>query len=127
MQRHLAIRVIIATQEPTISPRLLDLSSMTIVHGFTSPAWYEALKSHLAAMSGEGETAKRDAQGLLRSIVRLQTGQAFVFSPSAMLGVDDHGTTVGAAARMLKLGTRYVKVLIRNRVTADGGRSVLAT
>ena len=39
LQRHLATRVIIATQEPTISPKLLDLCSMTIVHRFTSPAW----------------------------------------------------------------------------------------
>ena len=126
-QRHVATRVVIATQEPTISPALLDLSSMTIVHRFTSPAWHEALKSHLAAMSGNGKTAKRDAQELFRSIVRLQTGQAFVFAPSAMLGVDDRGTAVGGVARMLKLGTGYVKVVVRNRVTADGGRSVLAT
>lgn len=43
-QRHLATRVIIATQEPTISPALLDLSSMTIVHRFTSPSWLAALR-----------------------------------------------------------------------------------
>ncbi|KAI8654426.1 C2H2-type domain-containing protein [Fusarium sp. Ph1] len=37
LQRHLGVRVIISTQEPTISPRLLDLSTITIIHRFTSP------------------------------------------------------------------------------------------
>lgn len=125
LQRHLATRVIIATQEPTISPSLLDLSSMTIVHRFTSPAWLAALKSHLAAVSSEGEGSKRGAQEIFKQIVDLGAGQALVFSPSAMLGVDDqddHGR-----ARMLKLGIRYIKVLVRKRMTADGGRSILAT
>ncbi|THW04447.1 hypothetical protein D6D24_10537 [Aureobasidium pullulans] len=36
-QRHNACRVVIATQEPTISPKLLDLCSITMVHRFTSP------------------------------------------------------------------------------------------
>ena len=48
-QRHKGARVIIATQEPTISPKLLDLCSMTFVHRFTSPEWLETLKKHLAA------------------------------------------------------------------------------
>lgn len=39
LQRHLAVRIIISTQEPTISPKLLDLCSITIVHRFTSPEW----------------------------------------------------------------------------------------
>lgn len=37
-QRHNATRVIIATQEPTISEKLLDLCSISIVHRFNSPA-----------------------------------------------------------------------------------------
>jgi hypothetical protein len=40
LQRHLGARVIISTQEPTVSPRLLDLCSVTIVHRFTSPGQY---------------------------------------------------------------------------------------
>lgn len=122
-QRHLATRVIIATQEPTISPSLLDLTSMTIVHRFTSPAWLVALKSHLAAVSSEGEASKR--QDILTQIVELGVGQALVFSPSAMLGVDDQDGN--GSPRMQKLGTQYIKVRVRQRMTVDGGKSILAT
>ena len=125
-QRHLATRVIIATQEPTISPALLDLSSMTIVHRFTSPAWYDTLKSHIAAIAGKGEGSKRGVRDDLREqIVELGTGEAFIFSPSAMLGVDDRNGN--RSPRMVKMGTRYIKVRVRNRLTSDGGRSILAT
>lgn len=123
-QRHLGTRVIIATQEPTISPKLLDLTSMTIVHRFTSPAWLTELKSHLAAVSSESETSKRGVQDLFEKIVALDAGEALVFSPSAMLGVDSRDG--GGNPRMLKLGTRYIKVRVRQRITADGGRSILA-
>lgn len=51
VQRHIGARVIISTQEPTISPRLLDLCSVTIVHRFSSPEWLEVLKKHLAGAS----------------------------------------------------------------------------
>lgn len=47
-QRHLGARVLIATQEPTISPELLVLCNVTIVHRFTSPAWYRAIEKHIA-------------------------------------------------------------------------------
>lgn len=123
-QRHLGTRVIIATQEPTISPKLLDLTSMTIVHRFTSPAWLTELKSHLAAVSSESEASKRGVQDLFEKIVALDAGEALVFSPSAMLGVDSRDGS--GSPRMLKLGTRYIKVRVRQRITADGGRSILA-
>ena len=46
-------------------------------------------------------------------------GEALVFSPNAVVGVDGDG-----AAR--KLGSGILKVYVRNRVTEDGGRSVMA-
>lgn len=48
LQRHLGLRVVISTQEPTVSPKLLDLCSITIVHRFTSPDWMKTLRGHLA-------------------------------------------------------------------------------
>lgn len=123
-QRHLATRVIIATQEPTISPALLDLSSMTIVHRFTSPSWLAALKSHLAGVSTEGDGSKRDVTEIFKQIVNLNAGQALLFSPSAMLGVEDGRKT---DLRMKKMGTGHVMIQVRKRLTADGGRSILAT
>jgi hypothetical protein len=47
-QRHKGARIIVATQEPTISPKFLDLCSMTIVHAFDSPDWFKALKVSLS-------------------------------------------------------------------------------
>ncbi len=97
---------------------------MTIVHHFTSPAWHEALKSHLAAVCSKGEASKQGVQDMFERIVGLDTGEAFVFAPSAMLWVDDEGDN--RSARMRKLGSQYIKVQARNRTTADGGRSILA-
>jgi hypothetical protein len=49
LQRHLGARIIISTQEPSLSSALLDLSSVSIVHRFTSPEWLRTLRAHLAA------------------------------------------------------------------------------
>ncbi|RXG42923.1 hypothetical protein VDGE_02139 [Verticillium dahliae] len=110
-QRHLGTRVIISTQEPTISPKLLDLCSVTIVHRFTSPDWLRTLQKHLAGVSSlvpaenEGTEAKKNhgrpgvhpitvrgrdpAAELFSLIVNLCTGQALVFSPSSIIGSKD--------------------------------------
>jgi hypothetical protein len=127
-QRHLATRVIIATQEPTISPKLLDLSSMTIVHRFTSPSWLQALKTHLAGISNNDESSQRDVSEIFKEIVNLEAGQALLFSPSAVLDtVNDQEGDGYINLRPKNLGLRYVKLRVRKRLTADGGRSILAT
>lgn len=111
LQRHLGLRVIISTQEPTISPKLLDLCSVTIVHRFTSPDWLQSLKKHLAGASisllskdpspsngcSNGEYDKNSlvaglnpndfAMKLFSKIVALRRGQALLFCPSAMIDV----------------------------------------
>lgn len=126
-QRHLATRVIIATQEPTISPKLLDLSSMTIVHRFTSPSWLQILKSHLAGISSIEDTSDRDVKEIFKVIVDLEAGQALLFSPSAMLDVKDEPRNEDTLiSRVEKLGLRYVKMRVRKRLTVDGGKSILA-
>ena len=126
-QRHLATRVIIATQEPTISPKLLDLCSMTIVHRFTSPSWLQALKSHLAGVSIFDDDETRDLKTIFKKIVNLEAGEALLFSPSMILSVSEGGTAPGAKVlQTVKLGMGYVQMRVRNRVTADGGRSILA-
>ena len=123
-QRHLATRVIIATQEPTISPKLLDLCSMTIVHRFTSPSWLQTLKNHLAGASVFDDDETRDLKQIFNKIVNLEAGEALLFSPSMMLTVNEgEGGTV---LRTEKLGMGYLKMRVRNRVTADGGRSIMA-
>lgn len=143
LQRHLGTRVVISTQEPTVSPKLLDLCSVTVVHRFTSPAWLEALKKHLAGASaaarlmekleeGGGDGAARPADALyvegggqnaamavFAQIVRLRVGEALLFAPSAVLGLDE-------ASRARKLNQGFLKIRVRKRVTDDGGRSIMA-
>ncbi|KAL8754976.1 MAG: hypothetical protein Q9184_004944 [Pyrenodesmia sp. 2 TL-2023] len=125
LQRHHGIRVVVATQEPTISPRLLDLCSMTIVHRFSSPAWLHVLKEHLAGVSTtDDRDSQRNIKEIFRTIVNLEAGQALLFSTSALLDSVEAGpTAAGRLPRMPKLGLRYVKMRVRQRLTADGGKS----
>lgn len=78
LQRHLGARVVISTQEPTVSPRLLDLCSVTMVHRFTSPEWLRALRRHLAGVE--------EATGML---ARAAGGPGSGSSASSDSGVDD--------------------------------------
>jgi hypothetical protein len=131
LQRHLGARVIISTQEPTISPRLLDLCSVTIVHRFTSPNWLSTLKKHLAAAASdsfEDDMERRAdkqayAAAMLKEIVELGVGEALLFSPSAMVGLetDNQGGMV-----VRKLRAEYLRIQIRTRMTIDGGKSIMA-
>lgn len=137
-QRHTGTRVMISTQEPTLDPKLLDLANATFVHRFLSPAWYQVLKKHLAgahaasraAASSSTESNPDGSSGnsLFDTIVRLRTGEALVFSPTAYLSVEDRGVDGDGedtkAAR--PLGDGVAKMRVRRRVTADGGRSITA-
>lgn len=142
-QRHLATRVVISTQEPTISPKLLDLSTMTIVHRFTSPEWFKTLQDHLAGvsmLSNANSTqvdTKRNIARIFAEIVGLQIGESLLFSPAAMLNgivaVEDAGVNntrremmPGKEVLPEKLGTEWVKMRVRKRLTEDGGRSIMA-
>lgn len=94
LQRHLGARVVISTQEPTISPKLLDLCSVTIAHRFTSPCWLETLRRHLAAATIDPQNHTNDAHtndahtddALFSRIVTLRQGEALLFCPSAVVG-----------------------------------------
>ncbi|KAJ5887337.1 hypothetical protein N7504_011384 [Penicillium tannophilum] len=116
-QRHLGVRIIISTQEPTISPRLIDLCSLTIIHRFTSPEWYKTIKQHLPINTARtGEPCERVEDGF-HQIARLRTGEAIVFASSAHL-VGEDGTVINTSHETFKMR-------IRNRVTWDGGRTIM--
>jgi hypothetical protein len=176
LQRHLGARILISTQEPTISPKLLDLCSVTVVHRFTSPDWLSALRKHLAGLSSSSKLlqqaqdlaairatsssgitsngitksivgikgisldSENPALELFAKIVSLRVGEALVFSPSAIIGVDKVAldsslksigvnsiSLDGASSNVHRLGNGVLKVRIRSRVTADGGRSIMAS
>ncbi|OKL62235.1 hypothetical protein UA08_02344 [Talaromyces atroroseus] len=138
LQRHLGARIFISTQEPTISSDLLSLCSITIVHKFSSPAWLRVLEGHVAAAAlgaQPGGKAPNKAEGgslapeisskysFINQIVNLSVGEALLFAPGAIListGEDSR------PQRRCKLGAGYMVVKIRERLTEDGGRSVLA-
>ncbi|KAH7079616.1 hypothetical protein FB567DRAFT_125993 [Paraphoma chrysanthemicola] len=111
LQRHKGARVVISTQEPTVSTDLIALCAVTVVHRFTSPAWYLALKRHINAMDDDKDT--------MRQIEGLDTGEALVYSPNAVLEKHFDGSLVKATGRLMRLS-------IRKRITRDGGESIMA-
>ncbi|KAH9898708.1 hypothetical protein F4778DRAFT_742651 [Xylariomycetidae sp. FL2044] len=124
-QRHTGTRVVIATQEPTLAPELIDLANVTFVHRFLSPKWYQTLERHLAG-------ANREVDGtLFETIVSLRTGEALLFCPTALLDVcPAQDATALIDLDLLgarPMGSGYIKLQVRKRLTTDGGRSIMAT
>ncbi|KAI1153844.1 hypothetical protein F4825DRAFT_460785 [Nemania diffusa] len=152
-QRHLGARIVISTQEPTISPKLLDLCNVTIVHRFSSPDWLSVLAKHLAGMTkfssvtsivgndelDDGEANDDGLHGIAISsdnpisdlfshIVELRTGEALVFAPSALVSLQRQTISgQGNKAAPKKLAHHVLRVVMRARITADGGRSIMAS
>ncbi|KAH7101569.1 hypothetical protein BKA62DRAFT_770583 [Auriculariales sp. MPI-PUGE-AT-0066] len=109
-QRHLATRVVIATQEPTVvPPTVLDLASFVMCHRFSSPAWCQHLARHVSAGRDEW----------FEEVMKLDTGEALVFSPASLTGVDERGNVT-------PLGRDNMRLRIRPRLTGDGGASIMA-
>ncbi|SPO05446.1 uncharacterized protein DNG_08133 [Cephalotrichum gorgonifer] len=134
LQRHLGLRVVISTQEPTVSPKLLDLCSVTIVHRFSSPAWMKALRDHLAGGVEERRSGKKagvEVADHFDRIVKLRVGEALMFAPNAAvsLAVEKGAGASGGVAdmRVRRLGHEVLKILIRERITTDGGGTIMAT
>jgi len=126
-QRHNAARVIIATQEPTISEKLLDLCSVSIVHRFNSPAWFTAICGHLCGASNltsekdEEKTAAKKEE-LFKQILALQTGESLVFSPTSWArgGALPGG---GDAVEPARLGSGALRMKTRERKGDDSGKT----
>ncbi|KAF3045934.1 hypothetical protein E8E12_008033 [Didymella heteroderae] len=110
LQRHQGVRVVISTQEPTIATELIALCSVIIMHRFTSPTWYAALRRHINAV---------EDWNIMQRVEALETGEALVYSPNAVLGKKEDGSLVKA------IGT-LMKVKVRDRITLDDGASILA-
>ncbi|KAE8143451.1 hypothetical protein BDV38DRAFT_267355 [Aspergillus pseudotamarii] len=139
LQRHLGTRVIISTQEPTVSTALLNLCSVTIVHRFTSPEWLRTLQKHLAAAasdpfsskSGSGNNSSEMEEpgaeiystSAFDDIVRLRVGEALLFAPSAIVKV---GAREDGRVEFHRLGSDFLPIKVRERLTSDGGKSVLS-
>lgn len=117
-QRHLGVRVIISTQEPTISPSLIDLCSVVIIHRFTSPEWYQVMGKHIIMATKGGQSgSSHDYDDGLSRISCLRTGEALVFAPSAYL-LDENLSPIDVRRKTFKM-------MMRKRVTWDGGRTIV--
>ncbi|KPI39109.1 uncharacterized protein AB675_4707 [Cyphellophora attinorum] len=148
--RHLKSRVLIATQEPTLAPELMDLCDVSIIHRFRSPAWFSAIKDHLAGLvwsgsvggSGNGkEVFERieDSDGSNPFYSASEEGDGgadlddeddTLAESMAELGLDDEQRLqkqVNALSKVQPLNTKYIKVQIRQRLTTDGGKSQMAS
>jgi hypothetical protein len=110
--------MIIATQEPTISTKFLDLCTLTIVHRFTSPDWFRALRSHLGGASAEAGIDDDGAKKIFKEIGKLRVGESLRFSPTALLDVED------GEVKRLDFGRKILKT--RKRISDDAGESKLA-
>jgi hypothetical protein len=92
------------------------------VHQFQSPKWYQILKLHLASLAlyrHNGEAAEE----VVKTIVRLRRGEALIFCPKAYFDVVREGGNLEFG----QLQDGYAKIMVRKKVTADGGRSILAS
>ncbi|CAE7198101.1 unnamed protein product [Rhizoctonia solani] len=123
-QRHLAMRVIISTQEPTVLPPvLIDLCSCLILHRFSSKGWYDHLLSHIAADMPD------DAFAQLVSLKVRLTGQALVISPACIAAfTPSTPPTTGSTPSkksVAQLSRRYLIIKTRKRLTNDGGASIM--
>ena len=133
--RHTGIRIIISTQgkstlvrlgmnvslihfaEPTCVPSvLLDLCGVAIMHRFSSPAWWDHVSKHFSGNFNVGSVSAFDR------VVNLQTGEAIILSPSAFT---TSPSPLGETATLQPLGRRYIVARTRDRVTRDGGASIL--
>ena len=117
-QRHVGTRVFISTQEPTISEKLLDLCSISVVHQFKSPAWFQTIRDHLGGAS-DLINSNKDQAALFEQIVTLPVGESKVFAPGAFVSLDPTGQPATLGSEVLQM-----KTLIRLGV--DGGISLLA-
>jgi hypothetical protein len=64
------------------------------------------------------------ADRMFQAIVNLEAGQALLFSPTALIGF--MLAPSGNEIVPIKLGMRSLHIRIRQRLTADGGRSIMA-
>ncbi|KAI9710431.1 MAG: hypothetical protein M1828_002161 [Chrysothrix sp. TS-e1954] len=113
LQRHKGLRIVVSTQEPSMSSQILDLCTAVVVHRFTSPAWYKKLEEHIGVCINANRSVPAFEQ-----ILRLKTGEALIYCPSADIETADE------QGLFLKISEEMFKVRIRRKITWDAGYSM---
>jgi hypothetical protein len=86
------------------------------------------LKAHIAGAAKLQKTGEGSLDELLKTIVGLRTGEALVFSPDSILDVVNASIGIwNTEVALESLLDRFVKVRIRNRISTDGGKSIMAS
>lgn len=123
LQRHLGLRTVISTQDPHVHPELLELASFIVMHRFDSPRWFNTFRKHVGFHNtSEGENTAKDretsklAASAFETIMNLNAGQALVYCPR-LLTVDYREVD----EKVVRLGTRLIRMQVRKRLTMDGG------
>jgi hypothetical protein len=116
-QRHLGIRILISTQEPTVIPEdMIGLCSTVICHRFSSPLWWNHLK-RLVPLDDESTTTN-----WFDRISRLKTGECVIFCPLALTGFKSKDEEM----ELVNIGRGCMVVKIRKKITARSGQSILS-
>lgn len=86
--------------------------------------------THLKGIGGLRITTPDPTSEMFSRIVQLKVGEALLFAPSAIMSLQDNNPTGTRPSTLRtgfkKLGHEVLKVRIRTRITADGGRSIMA-
>lgn len=86
------------------------------MHRFSSPAWWDHVSKHFSGNFTVGNIPAFDR------VVNLQTGEAIILAPSAF--TTSLSPSDGTIA-LQPLGRQYFIARTRDRVTKDGGASIL--
>ena len=88
----------------------------------------DALKAHIAGAAKLQKTGEGSLDEMFKTIVGLHTGEALVFAPDSILDVVNASIGIWHTEVALEpLLDRFVKVRIRNRISTDGGKSIMAS
>jgi hypothetical protein len=104
-QRHIGIRIIVPTQEPNISEKLLDLCSVSIVHHFKSPAWFQTIRNHLEGASSMSSSPSGKTS-LFGEIIGLGVGESRVFAPGTFVRMNGVEKPERLGSGMIHMKTR---------------------
>jgi hypothetical protein len=125
-QRHYGARVLIRPKsQPSTSPRLIDLCTITVIHCFSSPEWMNVLKKQISVL--KNDKANDSENSICNQILRLKTGEALVFASSAVVrpsAINDEMTEAGEQ-NWTTAAKKLIHTRIRKWVTWDGGASIV--
>ncbi|KAI1839376.1 hypothetical protein JX266_014413, partial [Neoarthrinium moseri] len=85
-------------------------------------------RKDFAGLKGVDISSENPILELFSKIVNLKTGEALVFAPSAIVGLQDGGRSENGNVKIThkRLGHHVLHAVIRARITQDGGQSVMA-